>query len=314
MNSLIVSVNAVVPFLIYISFGYFVRRIGWADEALLKKMNHMVFKAFFPIMMFYNMYSKDRGISLDLRLVAMALGSLGVLVLVLLFIIPKFVSESKKQGVVIQALYRSNFVLFALPLVNSVYGTKGNAIATMLIAIVVPVYNIIAVFILQYYGNREKSMRVVDLIKGVLTNPLIVGTLIGFAFYILQIPLPSCVEKPISQFAGLTTPLALFILGGTLKMNSMISNIKYILSGLFFKLLVFPFIAVVVCKMLSFGAIETFLIFCMYGTPVATSSYAMAENMGCDGDLAGEFVVISTALSVVTIFMWVFILDYMKVL
>ena len=314
MNSFIIALNAVIPFMIYITFGYGVRRMGLTDEAFLKRLNQMVFKAFFPVMMFYNMYSKEPGVALNLCLVAAALLSLAILVLISLILVPRLVEGSKRQGVIIQAVYRSNFVLFAVPLMENVYGSEGAAVATMLVAVVVPIYNIIAVIVLEYYGHGGGKISPLQLLKGVVTNPLISGTVVGFLFYMLQIHFPACVEKPISQFAALSTPLALFILGGTLKFDSMLHNMKYIASTLFIKLIILPGIMIPICAVLPLRPVERFLIFCMYGTPVAASSYAMAQNMGCDGDLAGEFVVVSTTASVFTIFLWVFLMNQLGML
>lgn len=311
MNSFIIALNAVIPFMVYISFGYLVQKIGWADDTLLKRMNQMVFKAFFPIMMFYNIYQKDRNQGIEPVLVLVALISLAVVVLISLVIVPRLVEDRKRRGVVIQAIYRSNFVLFAVPLMNNVYGEAGSALATMLVAIVVPIYNIIAVIVLEYYGKGGGQTSLIHLLKNVLKNPLIMGTVVGFIFYILRIPIAPCIEKPIAQFAALSTPLALFILGGTLKFGSMLRNLPCILLTLCVKLAILPGIMIAVCLLVGLSPVERFLIFCMYGTPVAASSYAMAQNMGCDGDLAGEYVVLSTTLSVITIFLWVFFLNQM---
>ena len=64
-----------------------------------------------------------------------------------------------------------------------------------------------------------------------------------------------------------------------------------------------------VATLLGFSGVERFVYFEMYATPVATASYAMAQNMGGDGELAGQFVVLSTVASVVTIFLWVYFLN-----
>lgn len=83
----------------------------------------------------------------------------------------------------------------------------------MMVAIVIPVYNITAVVILELF--RGGKVPVFVLIKNILKNPMIRGALMGFIFHMLGIKLPLSVEGPIKQFANLTTPLALFVLGGT---------------------------------------------------------------------------------------------------
>lgn len=303
MESFLVAVNAVMPFLIYISFGYGVRVSGLVDEAFMNKLNKLIFRAFFPILMFNNLYKVEPGFTLDGRLVAVGVGSVLLLELILVFLVPKFVKGNPQRGVVIQAVYRSNFVLFAIPLTTSLFGETGSVLASMMVAIVIPVYNVTAVIILELFHGVRSDIRV--LVKNVCTNPLILGALVGFIFFMLQIKLPACVDETVAQFANLTTPLALFVLGGTLHFSAVKGNLKYLVPSLTVKMVFLPAVITAFATAMGFGNLERFVLFTMYATPVATASYSMAQNMGGDGELAGQFVVISTAVSIVTIFLWV---------
>ena len=294
MENFLFALNTVLPFLLYIAFGYGVRMSGLADEDFMKRLNKVIFQAFFPILMFNNLYSIPEGMTLNLRLVAVAIISVLLLQAVLLAVVPRLVKENERRGVIIQAIYRSNFVLFGIPLATSVFGEEGTLLATMMVAIVIPVYNITAVSVL---------------IKNILKNPMIRGALLGFIFHILGIKLPVSVEGPIKQFANLTTPLALFVLGGTLHFNAIGGNLKYVVPSMTFKMVILPAVILAVATLLGFSGVERFVYFEMYATPVATASYAMAQNMGGDGELAGQFVVLSTVASVVTIFLWVYFLN-----
>lgn len=304
MESFIIAVNAVLPFLIYISFGYGVRTAGLVDEAFMNKLNKLIFQAFFPILMFNNLYKIEHGISLNPALVAVAILSVLILQASLLLAIPRLVRENSKRGVVIQAIYRSNFVLFGIPLATNLFGGEGELLATMMVAIVIPVYNVTAVVILEMFRGGRISPAA--LVKNVCANPLIRGALVGFIFFLLGIRLPASVEEPVSEFAGLTTPLALFVLGGTLHFSAIRHNLKYIVPSMAFKLAVLPAVITVIATAAGFSNVERFVLFEMYATPVATASYSMAQNMGGDGELAGQFVVLSTAASVITIFLWVY--------
>lgn len=309
MSSFLVAVNAVVPFLIYISFGYGVRRSGLADETFLGRLNQLVFKAFFPILMFNNLYKIETGFTLNPKLVVFAVAGILILQVVLLLTVPRLVRENPKRGVIIQAIYRSNFVLFGIPLTASIYGAGGTTLASMMIAIVIPIYNVTAVFILELF--RGGKPRPAVLLKNVCTNPLILGAAAGFVAFILGLRLPACVEKPVGQFADLTTPLALFVLGGTMHFSSIRGNARYLVPTLAVKLVLLPAVIFALALALGFDSLERFVLFTMFATPIAASSYSMAENMGGDGELAGEFVVLSTAVSVITIFLWVFVLREM---
>lgn len=304
MSNFLIALYAVFPFLFYIVFGYAVKQSGLTNEPFLRSLNQMVFKAFFPIMMFYNLYDRGEDLSVDGKL--MALGVFGViaLIVILCLIVPRIVKENPKRSVIIQGIYRSNFVLFAIPLTENVFGKEGAAMAATMVAVIVPMYNVAAVIILEYYrGGRAKFS---DLVKKIITNPLILGAIAGFFFVFTGIKVPEMIDKPLSQFSGMSTPLALFVLGGTLKFSSIQKNARYLIPSLLAKMVIIPAIMMAITIPLNLTAMERFVILMIFATPVATSSYPMAQNMGGDGDLAGEFVVISTAVSVFTIFLWIF--------
>lgn len=307
MESFLIAVNAVMPFLIYISFGYGVVKSGLADEAFMNKLNKVVFRAFFPLLMFNNMYQLKRDFSLNLTLVATAVLSVLFLQALLLLVVPRLVKENPRRGVIIQAIYRSNFVLFGIPLAANLFGDDGSALASMMVAIVIPVYNVTAVIILEMFRGDGGKTNPLVLVRNVCTNPLILGAAVGLVFFALRIKLPSSVDGPVSQFAGMTTPLALFVLGGTLHFSAIRGNLKYIVPSMTLKLALLPLLITALATVLGFSNVERFVIFEMYATPVATASYSMAQNMGGDGELAGQFVVLSTAASVVTIFLWVYL-------
>lgn len=306
MESLFVALNAVVPFLIYIAFGYLVRSTGLVTVDFLKKLNQMVFKAFFPVMMFWNLYSMDpnqtaKG-SFEAVLVAMVLITAALAML----IVPRVVKENPRRGVIVQALYRSNTVLFMLPLTVSIYGEEYKPLVAVTIAFIIPIYNVLAVMVLEYYrGGKVKPL---VLFKNVITNPMIAGALVGFIFFLFKVHLPSCVEKPMEEYSNLCTPLGMFILGGTLRFSRLRSDLKFVLGTLFAKMVVIPGVMLLAAVLLGYGKLERFMIFAVFATPIATASYPMAQNMGGDGDLAGELVAVSTAGSVVTLFVWIFVL------
>lgn len=304
MESFLVAANAVVPFLIYISFGYFVKVRGIVEEEFLEKLNKMVFKLFFPCMTFYNIYKADAA-SLP-RPVLMIFGGVSILVLevILVLTVPRIVKENRRRGVIIQAIYRSNFILFGLPLTISVFGDSAASVAAMMVTVVITIYNTTSVVILEMFNGDGKT-NVKTLLKNVAANPLLQGAVTGIIFFLFQWKLPGCIIKPIAAFSDMTSPLALFVLGGTLHFNAIRGNLKYLVPALTAKLVVVPAIIVAIAYAIGLRDLELFILIAIFATPVATASYPMAQNMGGDGELAGQFVVISTVVSVVTLFLWI---------
>ena len=310
MESFLVAMNAVIPFLCYISFGYAMKVKGVVKEEFLQQLNKMVFKVMYPFMTFYNIYKADAS-SLP-RPVMLIFSGVSILALevILVFIVPKIVKENPKRGVIIQAVYRSNFVLFGLPLTISVFGDAASSVAAMVVTVVVTIYNTTSVVILEMF-NSEGKTTAKSLLLNVAKNPLLQGAVVGLAFFFLGIKVPKSLLTPIAAFADMTSPLALFVLGGSLHFNAIRGNLKYLVPTLSFKLLALPALMLAIAYQFGLRELELFLLLAIYGTPVAAASYPMAQNMGGDGELAGQFVVISTVVSVVTLFVWIFFLKSM---
>ena len=291
MESFLVAVNAVVPFLCYITFGYVMKIKGVVKEDFLQQLNKMVFKVFYPFMTFYNIYKADAS-SLPRPVMLIFCGiSILVLEVILVLTVPRLVKENPRRGVIIQAIYRSNFVLFGLPLTVSVFGDVASSVAAMVVTVVITIYNTTSVVILEMF-NSEGKTDVKTILVNVVKNPLLQGAMVGLVFFFLGIHVPKSLLTPIAAFADATSPVALFVLGGTLHFNAIRGNLKYLVPALGY----------------AFGLrdLELFLLVAIYGTPVAAASYPMAQNMGGDGELAGQFVVISTVVAVGTLFGWIF--------
>ena len=309
MESLLVALNAVIPFLCYISFGYIVRMKKIVSESFLQQLNQMVFRLFYPCMTFYNIYKADAE-SLPRPVLLIFVGaSILILEAILILVVPRFVLENPKRGVVIQGIFRSNFVLFGLPLTISVFGDSAASVAAMVVTVVVTIYNTTSVVILEMFNTNGK-INVKNIAFNVIKNPLLQGAVIGLVFFLLGIHVPESIVTPIAAFSDATSPLALFVLGGTLHFNEISHNLKYLVPTLSFKLLILPAVVMAIGYAFGLRELELFLLVAVYGTPVAAASYPMAQNMGGDGELAGQLVVISTVVSVVTLFFWIFLLRF----
>ena len=307
MESFLVAINAVIPFLCYISFGYFVKEKGVVEEEFLQKLNKMVFRLFYPFMTFYNIYKADASSLPRAELLIFSGASILILEVLLVLTIPRFIKENPRRGVIIQAIYRSNFVLFGLPLTIAVFGESASSVAAMVVTVVVTIYNTTSVVILEMFNTEGKS-DLKSILINVAKNPLLQGAVLGLLFFFLKIKVPGCLLTPIAAFSNLTSPMALFVLGGTLHFDAIQGNLKYLVPTLTFKLVFLPAIMLGIAYPFGLRGLELFLLIAIYGTPVAAASYPMAQNMGGDGELAGQFVVISTVVSVLTLFVWIFLL------
>ena len=115
MDGFSIAAKAVIPFVVYIGFGMGVRRTGLVDEPFLRKLNSVIFYCFYPIVSFCNIYGAG-GDGIRLQFLALVAASVLVCIGLCMLAVPRFIKAPAQQGVVVQALYRSNILLFALPL------------------------------------------------------------------------------------------------------------------------------------------------------------------------------------------------------
>ncbi len=303
-TSFLVALNAVLPFILYMSFGASLVKMGLADRTFLRKLNGFVFKAFFPFMTFTNIYDMDGDIGLSGRFLLFVCGSMAVIFTLSVVLTLHFEKDNRKQPCMIQSFYRSNILLFAIPLAKTLLGDNAAGLATAIVVIFVPFYNVSGVILLETLCGSGRS-KPSKFVKEILTNPLVMGILVGLIFKHLNITVPDQVMKVVRQYGNMATPLALTILGGTLQFKSAREHIKYILLVFAGKLILIPAALLAVGIALNFSGLEVFSIFLVYATPVATAAFTMCSAMGADGDLMGEIVASSTVAAVVTLFFWI---------
>ena len=316
MDNIIVSFNVIAPVFFLMVLGYFlVNYTSLADGKLTKQANAIVFKIFLPCMLFYNVYQSDIGSEIHsrIRLCIWAAGGLLILFVLLCLIVPRIVTQENQQGVVIQGIFRSNYVIFGVAVVQNMYGPKSTTTAAILSAILVPMYNFLAVVVLSIFGEkRENDWK--KIILDIIKNPLIISSVLGIIFSLLGIRLPTAVDTTVQDLAKLSTPIAFMILGGDLDFSKVKGNLKTAFVVLTIKLVILPLIMIPMVVMMGYRDADLLSGVLAYQTPVAVSSYIMAQQAGADGQLAGQLVVFSSVLSIFTLFVTIFILQTMGLL
>ena len=306
MDNLILSFNVVLPLFLCILLGYFLRRIHMVDTPSLNIMNKLCFKVFLPVYLFNNIATTNLAAAFSGKLLAVAyLGVLAQFALLML-IIPRIERENPRRGVLIQAMFRSNFALFGLPLALSLCGAEKVGPTSILVGLTVPLFNILAVVSLESFRGGKPSVK--KMAKGIATNPLIIASLIGIAFNLLQITLPSAVQKTVNDLGGVATPLSLVALGGFFTVAKVKEYRRQLTIGVLGRLVFSPLLMVSAGILMGFRDELLIPLLIMSGAPTAVSSFPMAQQMDGDGELAAGLVVFTSGLAIVTMFIWIFIL------
>jgi len=324
MESFVFAVNATLPIIIMVAIGYFLKKIGLVDVLLAKKMNTLVFRVFLPAMLFLNVYSIDSSMNIGAGYIVF--GCLGAVLIfaVALIIVPLISKKGDVKAVLTQAFFRSNYALIGIPLAESLYGAEGVAVAALLSAFSIPLFNVLAVLSFSFFCGSEKPSAK-SILLGIVKNPLIISIALGGIFLGLktvfvnngvQFALENFppLYKVLTQLSGVATPIALVSLGAQFEFVDAKEFRREIFLCVAVRNVLAPTILMALAYFIGVFSGAHFASFvALFATPIAVSSVPMAQELGGHSRLAGQLVIWTTLVSSVTIFMFSFILKLIGV-
>ena len=271
LNHMIVAVNAVLPSFLIIALGLYIRRRGKLDDKSLGKFNSLAFRVFLPFQIFKNIYDSPLGEAFDLKLVIFVF--VGLLLAGGLALLTAIVTEPRRdrRGVMAQGMFRGNYVLLGMPLIESLFGAGGSGLAALMIAVNIPIYNVLSVIFLELYAGGEINVR--KMVKDILTNPLIDATAIGLFAKAVNLPVYALapVGSALKSLSGVATPLCLFILGASFAPAGIRGYAKSLWITVAFKLVVIPGLALAAAALLGIRGVGLGVVMISFGAPTAVS-------------------------------------------
>jgi predicted permease len=288
--------------------GYMLTRLKLWDANFLNIANNVCFKVLLPVLLFYNVASANIFEVFDGKLIIYVCMCACIICALLFLIVPLFIKDNKRRGVMIQGTFRSNFLLFGVPLGLSIGGEMGSVLAAVVASFYVPVINMLSVISLYAFSD-SKNKNLKAALLGIIKNPLIIGGVSGLIFSLIRnyigFEIPTMIDTTLYNIKSTATPLAFLVLGGDLKFDNMLRNIKVSIFSVLGKIVFIPAVMLLVSSLLGFDRLSMAILIAVFATPNAVSSYAMARNYEADYDLAGEIITLGTLLSIVTIFIFV---------
>lgn len=303
LQALSIAFHAIVPLFLIIAVGYTVKRLGWIGPEEVRRFNKVCFYTFMPVMLFYNIYTSDFSQAVRLPYTLFVVGAALGMVAVSFAVTLLAEKMPERRGVMIQAAFRSNFVLLGLPIAEELLPGSNFGITALMIAIVVPIYNMMSVVVLEYF--RGGKPRAGEVLLAVVKNPLILGSVAGLLVQALHITLPEVLVSFSGKMNSAATPLILLLLGASFETREIARYKKELLVCVGLRLVVFPGAILTLAAALGLRDIEFVTVLAMTAAPTAVNSFNMAQQLGGDSQLAGSAVVVSTAASFFTLFVWI---------
>ena len=278
------------------------------DEVFAAKMNKFVFLVPLPVLLFEQLATVDFSEVWDIKFIifCFVVTAISITISTLISLLWK---DRSVKGEFIQATYRSSAALLGIAFIQNIYGTAG--MAPLMIIGSVPLYNIMAVVVLSVFkpGNNSFDKALVKkTLKGIATNPIIIGIVAGFVWSALKLSMPSILHKTVSSIGATATPMGLMSMGATFEMKKATSKMKPTLVAVFMKLVGFCAIFLPMAALLGFRNEEMIAILVMLGSATTVSCFVMARNMGHEGTLSSGVIMMTTLLSAFTLTMWLDVL------
>lgn len=278
--------NAVLPIILLILIGYFLKRIHLMPDGFWKMANRLCFRVALPVMLFFNIYNvtsikdivKEWEIVLYAVVIILLVFGLGLLGVIF------FCRDPRQKGVILQCVFRSNFAIIGVSLAESLANgsTKPVALAAVISAISIPLFNVLAIISLSIFVKNDdgSSVSVKSIIKKIITNPLIIGVFSGIVVLAFRELIPSHTEityaladssDPLSEVVStskivhsfsikddlpfvyttmqwiknIASPLALLALGGDFVFSA-VSRLKWqIIAGVIARTILVPIIGLI---------------------------------------------------------------------
>ena len=309
MENFIYSINVTMPIFLVMVIGYILKQIGMLNDNFVTVANKFNFKVTLPFMLFKDIAGVDIKAVFDIKYVLFC-AIVSTICFWVVWGTAKFLVRDKTiRGAFVQSSFRGSAAVMGLAFIQNIYGNSGQA--PLMIIGSVPLYNIMAVVVLSVFkpgNNSFDKVLVKKTLKGIATNPIIIGIVAGFVWSALKLPMPTILHKVVSNVGATATPMGLMSMGATFELRKATSKMKPTIVAVFMKLVGFCAVFLPVAAVLGFRNEELIAILVMLGSATTVSCFVMARNMGHEGTLSSGVIMMTTLLSAFTLTMWLDVL------
>lgn len=316
LEDLIYCLNATMPIFLLMVIGFFLKRFNIISDNVTKDLNKFVFVIALPVLVFNELSTENFTDIWDTYFVLFCF-LVTLVSIAILLVICVCTNKISDKAEFVQASFRSSAALLGVGIAQNLYGRAG--FVSLMIVGAVPLYNITAVILLSILrpGDEENGLSkevVIKTLKGIITNPIIIGIFLGFMWSVLGLKRAPILDKTLNYVGGVATPLGLMALGASLEIKSFEKNAGTIIAATFFKLVGFVGLFLPLAIYLGYKTDKLIAIMIMLGSPTTVSSFVMAKSMGHEGHTSAGTVMCTTLLAAFSLTLWLFIVKRMNLI
>ncbi len=301
----IMILSSIFPVFALIITGKILKKTKFINDDFLDISDKLIYFIFFPVMLFWKIGTSSQGAGFNLNIVYASLCTIFFIFALSSLYIIFFKVKNFDAGSFSQSCFRFNTYIGFAVIINAL-GEDGIRFFGIIISFSIPVINILSISLLSYFSGFSKSAhgikkRVGHMAGSILKNPLIIACVSGLLFSSLNFNFPQYLENFFQLLSTASLPLALISIGGSFTFGKLKDYLHLSIVSSLFKLILFPLSGFIFLHLFDVTeiAFKTGLIF--FSLPTATSIYVLSSQMNSNTDLASSTIVVSTALSFISL-------------
>lgn len=295
-------IAAIVPIFLLIVTGFALRRSLLKEESHWVGTELLVYYVLFPALLFRTL---ARAKLSEVPLFGVG-GALLIAVLLMatlcLALRPLLMQRLHVSGPSFTSIFQCSCrwqTYVALAVAGNLYGDVGLTLASVAMVAMIPVLNIMAVWVLAHYAAPTR-LSWGQILLTIARNPFIWACGLGLAANLIGLKFPTWIDDFIDALGRSSLALGLLVVGAGLQLRGVLRPDPPAMLSCFLKLIVMP--AMAISLGLAFGLSGTNLavVACCSSVPTASSAYVLARQMGGDAPLVAEILTLQTALAIIT--------------
>ena len=290
--------NSLFPVFAIIVLGHILKRFGLTNDIFLSNSDRLIYFNYFPILLFWKIGTAPPAVNMNLDYCLAGLSTVTVVFVLSILYIKIFRVGEFQAGTFSQSCYRFNTYV-GMALVLNAFGEAGGRSFGILIGIIIPRVNVMAVTVLIWFSGRRFTFwkQVQATFQAVFSNPLIIACVAGFVFSNTLNVFPKSIENTFSLLSMVALPLALLSIGGTLTLKSLKTYFRLFIAASGFKLLVLPLTGYFMLSDFNVSGLPLQVSMILFTLPTSTAMYVLSSQLNSDTDLASANIFLTTILS-----------------
>jgi predicted permease len=294
--------NSLFPVFALLVFGRMLKHFNLTNATFLKTSDRLVYYIFFPLLLFWKIGGGSNGTVIDSKLNLAALCAVVCVYIVSttaiqILKIPAFQAGSFSQG-----CYRFNTYIGMAIVINAL-GEAGTQLFGILISLLIPIINVLAVSTLIWFSGRSFNFkqRSMHTLKALVSNPLIIACLAGILYSKMVGAFPGFIENTLRLSAAITLPLALLSIGSFLNFKVLRGHYRAALIASIFKLVLLPLTGYLFLRLFHVNGLPLAVGMIFFTLPTSPAIYVLSSQLYSDTELASAAIALSTVLSFISL-------------